>query len=43
MFVIVVPPLRERTLGVGKILNRGMIVLAVLYIFSWGYTLLIMS
>lgn len=40
MFVIFVPPSGERTKGPGKILNRGMIVLAGLYILNWGYTLL---
>lgn len=40
MFVIVVPPFRERTRVAGKILNRGMIVLAALYVLNWGYTLL---
>jgi len=40
---ILVPSLRARVLGLGKILNRGVIVLAVLYVLNWGYTLLIMS
>ncbi len=40
MFVIFVPLSRERTKGPGKILNRGIIVLAGLYILNWGYTLL---
>lgn len=43
MCVIVVPPLREYTTGLGKILNRGFIVLAVIYVINWGYTLLILN
>lgn len=38
---IVFPTLRERVSGAGKILNRGIIFLAVLYVLNWGYTLLI--
>jgi hypothetical protein len=41
LVVIFVPPLRQRVFGFGKILNRGMIVLIVLYVLNWGYTLLI--
>jgi hypothetical protein len=43
LVLIVVPPLRERAFGLGKILNRGMIILAILYVLNWGYTLLIRS
>lgn len=39
LIAIVVLPLRERAFGSGKILNRGIIVLAVLYVLNWGYTL----
>jgi len=40
LVLIVVPPLRVCTFGLGKILNRGIIVLAVLYVLNWGYSLL---
>jgi hypothetical protein len=40
LVVIVVPQFGERLFSVGKLLNRGMIPLAVLYILNWGYTLL---
>jgi hypothetical protein len=40
---ILIPPLDERLFGMGKILNKGIIVLAVLYVINWGYTLLIQS
>ncbi len=33
------PVLSARIFGSGKILNRGIIVLAVLFAFNWGYTL----
>ncbi len=39
LIAIVVLPLRERAFGSGKILNRGIIVLAVLYVLNWGYIL----
>ena len=42
LIVIVVPSLRARTQVVGKILNRGMVVLAVFYVLNWGYTLLML-
>jgi hypothetical protein len=39
LIAIVVQPLKERAFGSGKILNRGIIVLAVFYVLNWGYTL----
>jgi hypothetical protein len=43
LIVIIVRPLRKRVLGLEKILNRGLTVLAGLFILNWGYTLLTMS
>jgi hypothetical protein len=40
LVVIFVLPLRARLFGLSKILNRGIIVLAVLYLVNWGYTLI---
>ncbi len=39
LIVIALPSLRTRVMGFGRVLNRGMIVLAMLYILNWGYTL----
>jgi hypothetical protein len=39
LILIFVPPLRVHVFALGKILNRGIIALVVLYILNWGYTL----
>jgi hypothetical protein len=43
LIVIALPSLRTRVMGIGRVLNRGMIVLVFLYILNWGYTLLTLS
>jgi hypothetical protein len=43
LIMIAVPSLREHLFYSGKMLNRGMIVLTVLFVFNWGYSLLMKS
>jgi hypothetical protein len=43
LIAVCIPPFGKRLCGLGKILNRGIIVLTFLYVLNWGYTLFIQS
>ncbi|MGD9347525.1 MAG: DUF2752 domain-containing protein [Candidatus Aminicenantes bacterium] len=40
LIALTVPSRSAQFSSIGKVLNRGMIVLAILYVINWGYTLL---